>query len=463
MTMKLFAWQPLVISSLVLAVLAVAETRPQYGGTLRVSIREAPTSLDPADSREADLLARHNLTLLIFDTLTDIDDAGNVRAALATSWQAAPGNQRWQFRLRRNVKFQDGMLLTPATVASCLRTANPSWRVLPDADSIVIERDAPAPNLPAELTLPRNAIAKRNRDGTITGTGPFHIADWQPGKKLTLAAEENCWRGRPFLDIVEIEMGRNFRDQLVGLELGRTGLVEVTAEQAHRISAQGARLTSSAPIELIALLFVHDSHSPEEKLLRDALAVCVDRASIRSVLLQGTGEPAASILPNWMSGYGFVFPTQPDLQQARRDREQVHTIPVWTVGYDANDSIARLLVERIALNARDVGLSLQPSTSRSTDLRLVRLSIVSTDPWIGLANVATVANLPIGDAGGNSVQDLYRAEQALLATQRLIPLFHLPATYASAKFLRDWSVGADGSWRLADAWLTSEKTNGDKQ
>jgi hypothetical protein len=77
--------------------------------------------------------------------------------------------------------------------------------------------------------------------------------------------------------------------------------------------------------------------------------------------------------------------------------------------------------------------------------------------------VAAVASLPIGDAGGNSVQDLYRAEQALLATQRLIPLFHLPATYASTKFLWGWSVGADGSWRLADAWLTSEKTNGDKQ
>ncbi len=249
----------------------------------------------------------------------------------------------------------------------------------------------------------------------------------------------------------------------MGLELGRTGLVEVTAEQAHRISAQGARVTPSAPIELIALLFVHDAYSPEEKLLRDALAVCVDRASIRAVLLQGTGEPSASILPNWMSGYGFVFPTQPDLQQARRDREQVRTIPVWTVGYDPNDSIARLLVERIALNARDAGLVLQPSSSRSTDLRLVRLSMVSTDPWIALANVAAVASLPIGDAGGNSVQDLYRAEQALLATQRLIPLFHLPATYAATKFLRDWSVGADGSWRLADAWLTSEKTNGDKQ
>ena len=453
--MKPFAWQPLVISSLVLAVLAVAETRPQYGGTLRVSIREAPTSLDPADSREADFLARHNLTLLIFDTLTDIDDAGNVRAALATSWQAAPGNQRWQFRLRRNVKFQDGMLLTPATVASCLRTANPSWKVLPDADSIVVERNAPAPNLPAELALPRNAIAKRNPDGAITGTGPFHIADWQPGKKLTLAAEENCWRGRPFLDIVEIEMGRNFRDQWVGLELGRAGLVEVAAEQAHRISAQVARLTSSAPIELIALLFAHDAHSPEEKLLRDALAVCVDRASIRSVLLQGKGEPSASILPNWMSGYGFVFPVEANLAKARQLRAQVRAAQNWKLGYDSGDPLARLLAERIALNAKDAGLTLQP-TAGGGDLRLVRIPLESPDPPTALDALLRRLGLPETKIG-NSADELYAAEQVALAGERVIPLIDLPATYASTPRLKDWKVRTDGSWNIAGAWLESAK------
>jgi MarR-like DNA-binding transcriptional regulator SgrR of sgrS sRNA len=77
--------------------------------------------------------------------------------------------------------------------------------------------------------------------------------------------------------------------------------------------------------------------------------------------------------------------------------------------------------------------------------------------------MAAAAGLPIAAAAGDSVQDLYRAEQALLATQRLIPLFHLPATYASTKSLRDWSVSANGSWRLADAWLTSERAGGEKQ
>jgi len=142
-----------------------------------------------------------------------------VHAALATSWQAAPGNQRWQLPTTPERQISGRHACDPATVASCLRTANPSWKVLPDADSIVVERDRPAPNLPAELTLPRNAIAKaklrwhNKRNRALSHRGLAAGEETDPG------SEENCWRGRPFLDIVEIEMGRNFRDQLVGLEL----------------------------------------------------------------------------------------------------------------------------------------------------------------------------------------------------------------------------------------------------
>src|SRR5208282_4000593 len=145
----------------------------------------------------------------------------------------------------------------------------------------------------------------------------------------------------------------------------------------HRDSQAGRRLANSAPVELLALLFARDAASPDERLLREALALSVERGSIRSVLLQGAGQPAASILPNWMSGYGFVFSTDADLPRARHAREQVHTIPTWTVGYEGNDSVARLLAERIALNAKDAGLSLQPTSAGVADLRLVRIPLAS--------------------------------------------------------------------------------------
>jgi hypothetical protein len=110
------------------------------------------------------------------------------------------------------------------------------------------------------------------------------------------------------------------------------------------------------------------------------------------------------------------------------------------------------LAERIALNAKDAGLSLQPTSATAADLRLVRIPLASADPWVALADVASFAGLRIGkDQGG--VEDLYASELALLAAQRVIPLFHLPVSYASASTLKNWTLRPDGSWTLADAWL----------
>src|SRR5437660_341526 len=165
--MKLFDWQWLVVSSLMVGALAAAETRPQYGGILRLAMRAAPASLDPAEldlrgNAQTDSFARRSLTGLMFDTLVTSDANGRIEPALATAWQAAQGSQRWQFQIRRGVKFHDGTPLTAEIAAASLRSGNPSWKVLADGDSIVIERDRSDPGLLAELALPRNAITKRN-------------------------------------------------------------------------------------------------------------------------------------------------------------------------------------------------------------------------------------------------------------------------------------------------------------
>jgi peptide/nickel transport system substrate-binding protein len=451
--MRRFAWQWLVISSLVAGVAAAsAETRPQYGGTLRVAMHVVPTSLDPADGTQVDSFGRRNLTFLIFETLVTEDAAGRLHPGLATEWQAV-GNQRWQFRLRRGVKFHDGTALTAEAVAGSLRFANPAWKVVAEAESVVIELTAANSDLPAELALPHNAIVKRETDGNPSGTGAFHITDWQPGKKLALAAEENYWNGRPYVDGIEIELGRSFHDQLLALELGRTDLVEVAPEQSHRVAMEGRAVAASEPVELIALVFGRDAQTPAEKSLRDALGLSVDRGSIWSVLLQGAGQPAGSILPEWMTGYAFVFPADANLARARQQREEVKVAPVWTVGYDAGDSILHLLAERIALNAKDAGLTLQPTTATTADLRVVRVPLIASNPWIALGEVAATAGLPRSVGGRGSVEELYAAEQAMLATQRLIALFHLPTASAAGDAVRGWKVGADGGWDLADVWL----------
>jgi peptide/nickel transport system substrate-binding protein len=449
-------------SLLLLTLLGRAETRPQYGGTLQVSVREAPTTLDPADTSQQDNLTARNITKLIFETLVTTDDNGRISHGLATWWmfEAAGSFQSFQFRLRQNVMFHDGTPLIPAIAAASLRTANPSWKITSNADSITIECDLPCPYLPEELALPRNAIVKKSSDGKLSGTGPFHITQWQPGKKLVLGAEENYWAGRPFLDEIDIEFGKGFREQLVSLEMGKSDLIEIPAEQSRRISTINAKLWRSAPLELIAIVFNHDAQSPAEKSLRDALALSVEHASIGSVILQGAGQPAASLLPNWMSGYSFAFSAENDLPRARQLRAEMRTPPLWTISYDPADPIAGLLAERIALNARDAGLQLQPTKSAAADLRLARIPLPS-DPITALNIVATAEGLPAPQINSDSAEDLYSAEREMLATKKLIPLFHLPVVYADTPAMHGGLPRQDGMWNLPDVWLSREPTGSD--
>jgi peptide/nickel transport system substrate-binding protein len=454
--MRLFACHWLAISSLLLGLVARAETRPEYGGTLRVMMHAAPTSLDPVDARLPDSFAGRSITFLLFDTLVTMSDGGRAEPGLAESWQAAKGNQRWQFRLRHGVKLHDGTLLTSETVAASLRAGNPTWNVRPDGDSVVIDCAEPNSEMLAELAEARNAIAKRDGPDRLISTGPFLIVEWQPGKKLTLSADEDCWRGRPYFDRIEIEMGRNFRDQAAALEGGRAEVIEVPTEQVHHFSPSKSRLVSSAPVELIALVFSRDISSTEDKLMREALGLSVDRESIHTVLLQGAGQPTGSLLPTWISGYGFVFPSKADLQKARQLRSQVQTSRIWTIGYDPNDSLARLVVDRIALNARDAGLSVVPTTVGASDLHLMRIPLASSNPWIALQGIV-IQSGATGIKTNGSLEELFGGEQAALGTYRIIPLFHLPVSYAGSTSLKDWAIRADGSLDLASAWLGAGK------
>ena len=451
--MKRFAWLWLAASSLLLAALAAgAETRPQYGGTLHVTTHAAPMTLDPTDPAQANSFAGRNMSSLLFDRLVITDEAGHATSRLAQSWEALKGNQRWLFRLRHGVTFRDGTPLSAEIAAASLRYANPSWTVMAENDTVVIDCNTPDPKLLTELSLSRNSIVKRD-SAAVEGTGPFSVVEWQPGKKLKLAAVEQYWGGRAFLDGIEIELGQDYRAQMTALRIGKAEVVEVAPEQTRRVSQEGMQLASSAPMELLALVFAREGSSPEEITLRDALALSVERGSIGNVLLQGEGQPTGSLLPAWMSGYGFVFSVAADLARARQLRGQVRTVPSWKLGYDGSDPIARLVAERVALNARDAGLSLQPSSSGGAEVRLVRVPLASGDPWVTFEELTASLGLPSTKSKGGSVEELYAAEQAALAMGQVIPLFHLPATYAAGPRLRNWKVRADGGLELVNTWL----------
>src|ERR1039457_1913155 len=90
-------------------------------------------------------------------------------------------------------------------------------------------------------------------------------------------------------------------------------VVELGANEPRRPTS-GRKVWSSAPVRVLAVVF-HPRIA--DARIREALALAVDRTAIYNVLLQRQGEISGALLPQWLSGYAFLFPTTIDLARAR--------------------------------------------------------------------------------------------------------------------------------------------------
>jgi peptide/nickel transport system substrate-binding protein len=461
------AFQFLAAANVVLLAAAFASgaTRPRYGGTLKIEMGASVTTLDPAApvSGSAEAEARARLDEMLFDRLAALDANARPVAQLATSWSHDPDNRKWQFSLRAGVKLSDGTQLSLQDAAMSLSASNRGWHVTVSGTTLVIETNTPMPDLPAELALARNSIVHRGEDGTILGTGPFRLSDWNAGHRAVLMANDDYWGGRPYLDQIEITTGKGQRDQLIDLELGRADVVELGIEELRHAAQENLRTVASSPSDLMAILFLPGKAAGDDVRLRQALALSIDRAAIHDVLLQKQGEPAGSLLPGWLSGYAFLFPAERDVAAAKRLRAEVPNAPALTLGYDAGDLLSRAVAERIALNARDVGLNVRAAavdvTAGNVDARMVREPPTSANLRLQLAAMAGWLHEPVAQlrAEAATTGEGYEIERALVANFRLIPLFHLPEIFALGSRVREWTVSPVGGWRPESAWLEAEK------
>lgn len=427
----------------VLLVLPVtARTRPHYGGVLRVE-----TEGDPWQRQDG--LARQ----LVFDGLTRIESDGATSPSLAVQWASENDNHRWEFHLRPGVNFQDGSPLTSVAVAASLNAAcagHCPWTTLHAiGSSVIFTSDSAMPNLPALLAGSEYFIAG-GTDGNI-GTGPFQFKDFNNGV-LNLTANDSCWRGRPFLDAIEIQAHRNFRDQWLDLSLGRADLVEVPAEELRQAHELHLNLLESQPVSLLALNISNTGilGNPD---LRAAIALAMDREALSNVIFQKQGEVTASLLPNTLTGYSFLFPITRDLNQAHAKRGGLN-LPPLAMTVEGSGAM-QLAAQRIALNLGDAGFNVQvvaPGGPRPADLTLRRLALNAGEPSAALEEILRAAGVqtPVNE---ETPSGLFRIEKEFLDTHTLVPLLYLPRAYAISARVRDLRLSADGIPLLSAASL----------
>jgi len=295
-------------------------------------------------------------------------------------------------------------------------------------------------------------------DPPQTGHGMADLADaftitrWEAGRIAVYSANESAPGGRPFLDSIEVQMGRPLREQAIDVELGKADVVQLGSNELRR-PVSGRKTWRSAPVRLLALII---NPRVSDERIREALAQAVDRAAIHTVLLQRQGEITAALLPQWISGYAFLFPTAPDLGKARALVAAAGPAGrTLALGYE--DAALRPIAERVALNARDAGLAMSAVANGNGDVKLVEVRIEFGEPWRALAAVAAGLGLP-EPVRGDTPEALLAAERALLAGFRVIPLFHLPDVYAAGPRVKGGQgITPLGAWRFGDLWVEGNR------
>ncbi|HEV2768578.1 MAG TPA: ABC transporter substrate-binding protein, partial [Solirubrobacteraceae bacterium] len=190
------------------------------------------------------------LVTLIYDTLLWRDSRGVPRPWLASSVQTDPGGRQVTIRLRRGVRWHDGVPLTAADVAFTYRfmADRPHPRFTPqlrdvqrvDAtdDSTVtftLRRpsigflDQPLADVPI---LPRHLWQGLRRGelapaGPPVGSGPYRLVDHRPGASYRFQAHASYFRGRPRVSRLEVPIIREADRTIRALERRKVDMIPV--------------------------------------------------------------------------------------------------------------------------------------------------------------------------------------------------------------------------------------------
>ncbi len=235
---------------------------PQRGGQLVGSIRSEPRSFNRFVSRDPIV---EIVSLLTQGRLVQVNRATfELEPILAERWEAAPDGRTYTIHLRPGVTWSDGVpftsadvlfsleaLFTPnsgAILGSSLMVADaPITATAPDPVTVVFTYPAPfGPGL-ALLDnlwiLPKHKLEPALRAGTlarawdtkvspaeVVGTGPYSLAEYQPGQRLVFTRNSRYWRKAedggtlPYLDRIVLEIVPDQNAEILRLTSGNIDL-----------------------------------------------------------------------------------------------------------------------------------------------------------------------------------------------------------------------------------------------
>jgi peptide/nickel transport system substrate-binding protein len=297
-------------------------------GTLRIALLNAPNTLNPLTATEN---AEGLLIALIFDGLLSTHPDGIVEPALALTVPSpqnggiAKDGRTITYRLRSNVRWQDGVRFTSADVAFTQRALmNPLNNVADHQGSDLVDRlETPDPYtvivhlkrvfapftaewetavLPAHLLDGGGDLNRSLINRAPIGTGPFKLQRWVPGGELIFAANGAYFAGRPKTQRIVVKVIPDDASAVLALKTHDVDWVFLaTSRSAEEVSGdRNIRIVRTRANEYRGLE-INVAHAPlDDKRVRRALLFGLDRNALARKIGGKYVDPAIADLPSFM-------------------------------------------------------------------------------------------------------------------------------------------------------------------
>jgi peptide/nickel transport system substrate-binding protein len=269
------------------------------------------------------------------DSLTQIDkNTGQVAPMLAESWKLSADGRTWDWKLRPNVKFQDGW---GTVTAEDVKFTWGEWMredsnqndaeqlrdiVGGDIDNIEIVNDlefkihTPEPYTTLDSFLAQSfarlyvTSKKYNEESPDAakrpiGSGPWKFVSSTPGVEVVLEANKDYWGTVPSFQKLVVKEIPDAAARLVQVQSGAVDIANVSASltrEAVAAKLQTKSVKDIATVQVILGGMYYDSEhldrdapwiqadSPEKgKAIREALSLAIDRKLIIDRVLNGGG------------------------------------------------------------------------------------------------------------------------------------------------------------------------------
>jgi oligopeptide transport system substrate-binding protein len=337
-----------------------------------------PTTLDPAVSSES---TSAQYIMLIYSGLMKLNDKLEPVGDIAESWTIDASGTTYSFKLRQDVKFQNGKALTandfkysweraasPNTASNTAATylgdivgvnemlagqANSIKGVtVKDNYNLQVTIDTPKSyflyklSYPTTFAVDKNIVSK-GADwwrSANNGTGPFSLSKWTQRKSLTLIRNEAYYGNKPSISSIQYSYYSG-----LPMDLYETGDIDVTGISTAYIDAVMDQsgtfykdLTISSDLSVSYIGFNCAQPPFDDANIRQAFSLAIDKDKIIRLVYRDMEKRADGVLPPGMPGYnpgikgiGFDAVKAKELINASRygDVSKLPSITLTTEGY----------------------------------------------------------------------------------------------------------------------------------